>query len=438
MEFKNPFGPSARITLRGLWIGFIVLILMIPMFQVNDLVRERQMRQQEAGTEISRLWSSAQTISGPFIVIPYLQLTTDLKNYERRNVYLLPDVLKIHTSITPEIRHRSIYDVAVYTSDIELSGSFDRISLEKLNIDSTKIFWNEIRIQTGITDFRGITDPVSIVWNGHALAMEGGVVANSVIEKGLQSSINWKEILPVNTYKLVLRLKGSEQIAFVPLGKITEAKVKSNWKDPSFGGAFLPSTPAVINEAGFDAEWKILELNRNYPQLFKDASYPIAESAFTITFKQLSDLYAKTERSVKYAFLFIALTFAMYFFMELVLKSNVHSIQYVMVGLALCLFYLLLLSISEYLGFDKAYWISTMAIVSMVGLYTSHLFRQKKSALIFTAVIALLYSFIYLLIQLQEKALLTGSISLFILLGVVMYFTRNLDWGRKSNGDFIG
>jgi inner membrane protein len=432
MELKNPFGPSAQITIRGLWIGFIVLVLMIPMFQVNDLVRERQIRQQEAGMEISRLWSSAQTITGPFIVIPYLQLSADQKNYERKNVYVLPDVLKINASITPEIRHRSIYDVAVYTSDIELTGTFERISTEKLNIDSTKIFWNEISIQAGVTDFRGISDPVSITWNDKARAMEGGVVANSVIDKGLQSSIHWDEILPVNTYKLIFHLKGSEQISFVPLGKITEAKVKSNWKDPSFGGAFLPSSPAVINEAGFEADWKILELNRNYPQLFKDASYPISESAFSITFKQLSDLYAKTERSVKYAFLFIALSFAMYFFMELVLKSNVHSIQYVMVGLALCLFYLLLLSISEYLGFDMAYLISAIAIIGMVGLYTSHLFKQKKSAVVFTSVIALLYSFIYLLIQLQEKALLIGSISLFILLGIVMYFTRNLDWGMNE------
>jgi len=435
MEFKNPFGPSAQITLRGLWIGFIVLVLMIPTFQVTDLVRERKTRQQEAGAEISRLWSSAQTITGPFIVIPYLQFSDDQKNYERRNVYVLPDVLNINTTITPEIRHRSIYDVAVYTSEIELSGTFDRILLEKLNIDTAKIFWNEISIQTGVTDFRGITDPVAIIWNGNARAMEGGVVANSVIDKGLQASIDWNEILPVNTYKLLLHLKGSEQVAFVPMGKITEAKVKSNWKDPSFGGAFLPSSPAKINEAGFEATWKILELNRNYPQVFKDVSYPIAESAFSITFKQLSDFYAKTERSVKYAFLFIALTFAMYFFMELVLKSNVHSIQYVMVGLALCLFYLLLLSISEYLGFDKAYWISTIAIVGMVGLYTSHLFRQKKSALVFTFVIAVLYSFIYLLIQLQEKALLIGSISLFILLGIVMYFTRNLDWGKNTNDE---
>jgi inner membrane protein len=433
MEFKNPFGPSAQITLRGLWIGFIVLVLMIPTFQVNDLVRERQQRQIEAGTEISRLWSSAQTITGPFIVIPYLQLSADQKNYERKNGYVLPDVLKINTNITPEIRHRSIYDVAVYSSEIELSGSFDHVSIEKLNIDSTKIFWKEISVQTGITDFRGIADPIFIEWNGKAHAMEGGVVANSVIEKGVQAPIKWPEVLSKNTFKLTLRLKGSEQISFVPLGKSTEAKVKSNWKDPSFGGAFLPSVPAVINEDGFEAQWKILELNRNYPQLFKDATFPIAESAFSITFKQLSDLYSKTERSVKYAFLFIALTFAMYFFMELVLKSKVHSIQYVMVGFALCLFYLLLLSISEYLGFDKAYLISTIAIVSMVGLYTSHLFKQKKSAFAFTSIIVLLYSFIYLLIQLQEKALLIGSISLFILLGIVMYFTRNLDWGSKDS-----
>lgn len=432
MEFKNPFGPSAQITLRGLWIGFIVLVLMIPTFQVNDLVRERQMRQQEAGTEISKLWSSAQTITGPFIVIPYNHLLADQKTYERRNVYVLPEELKINTNITPEIRHRSIYDVAVYQSEIVLSGRFEISSFDKLNIDSTKILWNDIQIQTGITDFRGITNPITIEWNGKPRAMESGVVANNVIDKGVQASFIWNEIQSRNSFKLVLHLKGSEQISFVPLGKITEARISSDWKDPSFGGAFLPTSPAIINKDGFEAEWKILELNRNYPQIFKDAAYPIQESAFSVTFKQLSDLYAKTQRSVKYAFLFIALTFAMYFFMELILKSNVHSIQYVMVGLALCLFYLLLLSISEYLGFDKAYLISTVAIVSMVGLYTSHLFKQKKSAFVFTSVIALLYSFIYLLIQLQEKALLIGSISLFILLGIVMYFTRNLDWDRKE------
>ncbi len=433
MEIKNPFSKSDNITFKGLWIGFLVLILMLPISQVNSLVHERQGRQTETAKDVSQKWASNQTVTGPVLVVPYFEYAADLKTKYKRSAYFLPDQLNIETKVDPEIRHRGIFDVVVYNSLITMKGNFGNISFAGLEIDSSQIIENEIKLQMGLTDFRGISDQIKLSWNEQPKFFGAGVLGNDVISNGVQVTMTKSELKNKNNYIIELKLRGSEYLFFTPFGKVTRVHMTSTWPSPKFAGNFLPSETSTISDKGFEAQWNVLDLNRNYPQVFKDTKYAIQESSFGVDFKQLGDLYVKTDRSIKYAFLFIALTFGLYFIMEIFQKKKVHSSQYILLGLALCLFYLLLLSISEYLLFDKAYAIAALAIVSMVAWYTLSIFKNLKIAGLFTGVIALLYSFIFVLIQLQEKALLIGSISLFVILGIVMYVSRKIDLETKIN-----
>jgi len=209
--------------------------------------------------------------------------------------------------------------------------------------------------------------------------------------------------------------------------------LSSNWKNPSFDGNFLPVTTPVVNDKGFTADWKVQHLNRNFPQSWKNESFDFKPSQFGITLLQPVDAYSKTERSVKYAILFVALTFGLYFFIEIIQQKQVHPVQYVLVGLALSIFYTLLLSVSEYLPFNLSYLIAALATAALITLYTRSIFNTWRIASLFGGLLAMLYGFIFILIQLQDGALLFGSIGLFVLLAIVMYYSRKIDWyGNKG------
>jgi inner membrane protein len=233
-------------------------------------------------------------------------------------------------------------------------------------------------------------------------------------------------------FTLNLKLNGSEQLFFTPLGKQTAVTITSPWKDPAFEGKYLPSDKN-ISDKGFTAKWNVLHYQREIPQSWTENKPSVSESVFGVKLLQATDSYGKTMRSVKYALLFIALTFCIYFFIELLKGKSVHPLQYILVGFALCIFYTLLLSVSEYLGFDYAYLISAVATVSLIALYTKSLFGQWGIAALFFLFLSMLYGFIYILIQLQDGALLFGSIGLFILLAIIMYYSRRIDW-RGSSG----
>jgi inner membrane protein len=230
-------------------------------------------------------------------------------------------------------------------------------------------------------------------------------------------------------FSISLKIKGSSFLYFTPTGKTTVASVSSTWKHPSFDGQYLPSQPATVSENGFSAQWKILQVSRSYPQVWTDANeFDINKSAFGVKLLQPTDGYAKTQRSVKYAIMIIALTFTIFFFVEIFQKRRVHPLQYILVGIALCVFYTLLLSISEYIGFNGAYAIASLATVSLIGLYVLGIFKKLQIAAGFATALGALYTYIFVLIQLQDYALLFGSVGLFVILAVIMYFSRKIDW----------
>ncbi len=432
-RWSDNFWTANKLTIKGIIVGILILVMLIPSAFIFNLVQERGARQEQIIREESAKWATSQNVTGPLLVIPYLEKWETSKGEietTKKTAYVLPEQLKINGKVLPETKYRSIYNITVYTSDIEMTGSFGSIASYALNIPEENLLLQEARLCMGISDFKGIEDQVTMLWDETQLIFNSGLPENDVLRNGLSVAMPATDVSTPHTFTMKLRLRGSDKLSFTPIGKTTLATLSSTWADPSFDGNFLPSEKD-ISDAGFTAHWKVQHLNRNYPQSWKEGRYNIDDSAFWVTLLQPVDSYAKTMRSVKYAILFIALTFGLYFFVEILQKRSVHPIQYILVGLALSIFYTLLLSISEYTRFNAAYAISATATITLITLYTKSLFNTWKVALLFGGLLTMLYGFIFILIQLQDNALLFGSIGLFILLAIIMYYSRKIEWYGK-------
>lgn len=417
-----------KMLIKGLLIGFFTLIMLIPVALLSDLVNEREQRQNEVIKEVSSKWATQQTVTGPIIVVPFIQTIDSTGKITKRNAYILPEQLNINGKLLPEKRHRSIYDVTLYRSSMQLSGQFDPSVIQKLGIPEANLLWNECSVMMGLDDARGLEENVVMRWNNAPLALDAGLPENNVIKSGLSAKTSFDSNRKAS-FSVDLKLKGSSHLYFTPVGKTTHVQITSPWKDPAFDGHYLPSSPAKVDNDGFSAEWNVLQVSRNYPQAWRDGStYDVEGTAFGVKLLHPNDSYAKTERSVKYAILIIALTFTIFFFLEILQKRQIHPLQYVLVGIALCVFYSLLLSISEYTGFNTAYVISAIATVSLISLYTLGIFRKPQIAAGFAAALGGLYTYLFVLIQLQDYSLLFGSIGLFVIIAIIMFYSRKINW----------
>jgi inner membrane protein len=424
------FWQRNKLVIKSFFIGFLVLALLIPTFIIMFLVNERKERKQEVTREISNKWSSAQTITGPFLVIPYME--SENNNVGYKYLYILPEALDINGIIEPEIRYRSIYKVPVYTTrPLLLKGKFSKNSLHSLNINPASIKWAEAKLCMGITDLKGLKEQV-IKWNGQPMVMEAGLPENNLAAQGINTAIQLDSSFLLSDYdfSVQLHLQGSEKLYFTPTGSSTAVHLSSKWSNPAFDGRYLPDSEKISKDH-FEAHWKISEFNRDFPKIFTGTSsskYSVASSAFGVILLSPFDAYAQTMRSLKYAILVIALTFFAYFFTEIFQKKPVHPLQYILIGMALVVFYILLLSISEYILFPAAYLTASSATVILLSWYTFSIFNKLKTTFIFALLLAVLYLFIYVLIQMQDNALLFGSIGLFVLLALAMYGSRKIDW----------
>jgi inner membrane protein len=429
---KTDFCEANKLLIKGIIIGLLILIMLIPSAFITNLVHERADRQQEVIAEVSRKWAEPQTLVGPVLMLPYNVYSVNGKGetVTTKNVaYFLPDKLDINGELKPENRHRSIYEVMVYRSDVTLSGTFDQLNLASLNIKPEDVSWNEARLVMGVNDTRGLEDEIPVRWNNSNLKLESGTPENNVLPAGLSTLVACTPAAAA-TFSINLKIKGSEYFYFTPVGKVTSVNIKSPWKNPAFDGKYLPSVGPAISDKGFNAIWKIRQASRSYPQAWTNSSQKFSESSFGVRLIQPTDSYAKTERSVKYALLFISLTFTVFFFIELLQKKQIHPLQYFLVGIALSVFYTLLLSFSEYMGFNIAYAVAASATIMLIGSYVWSIFRQAQIALGFTLALGSLYAYIFFLIQLQDYALLFGSVGLFVVVALVMYSSRKVDWYR--------
>jgi len=424
---------SNSVSIKLASIGFLILILLIPGSMIQSLIYERESNREATIQEISAKWGNEQTVVGPVLNIPFKRSFLDANgkaNIVKDYVHILPDKLNIEGTLNPEKRYRGIYEVVVYNSNLNFSGEFPKITAAYLNMNDAEILWEDAFVSIGIPDMRGIKENIFVTWNGKKSTANPGIETKNISASGVSCAVNITEDdTNAASYKFAfeINLNGSRNLNFVPLGKETKVAINSNWNNPSFDGAFLPESRAV-SESGFTASWKILHLNRNFPQQWIGATHNIYESSFGVNLLLPVDQYQKSMRSAKYAIMFISLTFLIFFFVEILNKKRIHPFQYILVGLALTLFYTLLVSFSEHINFNWAYLISCIGIIGMITFYATSIFKDKLLTTILSLVLVVLYGFMFITLQLQDYALLIGSIGLFAVLATVMYLSRNINW----------
>lgn len=439
-QFNNWLRTSTM--LKIFVIGFLTLLLLIPTAMVRELIREREVTRDEAVSEVSGKWGNAQTLAGPVLSVPMRSVTTDEKGKPVVSTYyanFLPDDLTIDGTVQPEQRHRGIYNVMLYNTRLKMKGRFPKSDLAKLNAGSDQPQWDKAFLSVGITDMKGIKEEIRFRVNGAAQTVEPGIPTNEWFPVGVSVPLNASAGSGFN-FDCDLNVNGSTELSFMPLGKETNISLASPWATPSFTGAFLPDA-RTITDKGFRASWKILQYNRNFPQqgtgaFFMqernnpDQSKVVPSTNFGVKLLLPVDEYQKTTRSAKYAVMFIIITFSVFFFVEILNKKRIHPIQYLLVGFAVSLFYLLLLSISEHLTFNWAYLIGVGVVLTLVTFYVRYVFQSIRLTILFSGILALLYGFFYSLLQLEDYSLLLGTLGLVLILGTVMYLTRHVNWYR--------
>lgn len=421
-------------TIKLFVIGFIILLLLIPLSFVRELVNERQSRQNEAIHEISQTWGHEQTVTGPFITIPFQPSIRGANgeliiSNEKKFYHFLPEKLDIKSDLKTEKRSRGIFDVVVYSTEITISGIFQQPDLALVQGVGYPLS-EQAFITLGLSDLHNLGDLLEMSWGDKKLPFTPGIENAEIVESGVSAPLNLAQVTDTGAinFSITFNLRGSQGLMFLPLGKETEVHMAGNWGSPSFQGAFFPEHE--IKDTSFTAEWKMIYLNRNYPQQFVGIPAGFYESQFGMDlFVPVTD-YQKNDRSAKYAILIIALTFMVFFFVQVLNKVRIHGIQFMLVGLALCLFYVLLLSFTEHFGFNPAYMLAATMTVVLVSFYVKAIFKNRKLSLLNFVFLILVYGFVFVIIQLQEYSLLVGSMGLFLVLAAAMYLSRNITWSE--------
>ena len=421
---------KTSIGIKMLIIGGLVFLLLIPSFMIHFIIYERENRRREVLRDITSKWGEVQQITGPVMSIPVEYLQKD--NYGNsktciRFIYLLPDSVSFQGNLIPEVRYRGIYQIMLYNSGLEVTGNFNLNNLKDLNLKDGTIQYKEAMLEFAVSDLKGVTEPIQMKWNGQNYDAEAGIVNCTTLQKGFHMKSPLAPDLQNYPFTFDLHLNGSEEIRFTPIGKQTQAAIAADWQHPSFTGSFLPKTRNIL-ENKFTAEWTVLNLNRNLPQVSFDAPFAFDWTYFGVQLFYPVDQYQKTTRTVKYAIMFISLTFLAFFLIEVLSRKLLHPIQYLLVGLGLILFYILLLSLAEHFSFPLAYLLSSIGLILLISLYSKAILHDSRFMFFIAGILSLLYGFLYVNLQLQDYALLLGSLGLFIILAVVMYITRNINW----------
>jgi len=450
--FNNWFGGSVLIKL-GL-IGFLTILLLIPSSLIQDLIAERQNRQEEVIREISDKWSGSQLVQGPVLVLPYkTTIIAEDPNTNKKlsreiltNIYILPETLNISSKANPEMLHRGIFDAVVYNSKIQVNGKFSALELIKSNIDPAMIQWDKAKVAIGLSDLKGLKNNPVIRLGNENYEVEPDLTSlrlfsnNLIILPNLSTEKN-----TALSFSFDLDLRGSEKLSFLHLGKNTTVKIKGEWNNPSFTGRYLPDERSISGKA-FSATWKMPYYNRPYPQqwveentilnkadtLVKGKNNPDTRATFGVDFLLPVDQYQKTTRAAKYAILVILLSFLSLFFTELLNKRNVHFLQYVLIGAAMTIYYTLLLALSEQMGFNMAYILASVATIGLIGTFIWSLLKNYKAALLFAGILSMFYGFIFVILQLQDMALLVGSVGLFVIIATLMYLSQKISWEQNK------
>jgi inner membrane protein len=447
------FGRRHSTIIKLLGVGALILVLLIPLGLITGVLSDRLSRRNEAVADITSSWGKEQDLIGPVLGIPFQYKIKAVKEtpgpdgkLERREVeetttgtaYFLPEALKIDGDVQTQTLHRGIYDAAVFRAQVTLSGKFAPPDFAALKIDMKDVQWKDAFVTIAVNDLRGTRQGLVLDWGGTKKNMLPGSQVPGFTTGASAPLGNDKPMAGETTFSIPVDFNGSEGIFFAPFGVQNEATLRSNWPDPAFRGSFLPSERSVRPD-GFNATWKVSYYGRDYPQSWMSRGgnerfniQSVTTSRFGANFLSILDAYRYVERSIKYGVLFLVLVFTTFFLFEVTARQKIHPFQYLMVGAALCLFYLLLLSISEFIGFSYAYLIAAVASTLLITWYCRFFLGGGMRTLMIGAGLAGVYTFLYITLRQQDYALLMGAIALFALLAVVMYVTRKVDWYARD------
>lgn len=426
--------------LRLCLVGILALLLMIPIVMIYGLVWERQTRHDSVTAEVATSWGNMQAVTGPVLILPYTVRSVETsaagkqtERVETRHGVFLPKTLGVKGRVEVETRSRGIFDVPVYQLKFSMQGEFGQPNLQELGIDPATVDWNRAHLAMGISDVRAIREQSAVTWNGQPISFLPGTGSFVDGGVGIHAPVAVNPSNVAAPFSFELALNGSKGVYFVPFAEETTVQLSSNSPNPSFQGTWLPTARSVSPENGFDATWKVSYLGRNYPQSWVSGiSSPkegvIGASEFGVELTEPVDTYRMAERSVKYAVLFILLTFASVWLIEVLARTRVHPIQYLLLGAAMCVFYLLELSLAEHLKFTIAYGIACFAVVALIAAYSRVIFRKARHMAVVVGGTTILYGYLFVLLTNEDAALLVGSIGLFASIAGIMFATRGIDW----------
>ncbi len=428
--------------IKILLIGFLVILLQIPIYEIREVIKERQQTREDAVKEVTEKWGRSQSLVGPSIIVPYINKSSG-PSYSGQPRFapgveyatFLPEELKVSGQLESQLLHRGIYEIPVYKMSVNMVGRFSSPDFSEWAIEPNDILWGRAYLSMRVTDSWAMTKSPKLLWNDRRLDFlpSSGEYGKNYegIHVKLADDLNGDSF----NFSFSLELNGSVGAFFVPFGRDTEVQIDSDWDSPSFQGTWLPKNRTVGSD-GFEATWNIPFLSRNFAQKWLNSAameQDIFESEFGVEMISPVDHYRMSQRSVKYQILFLVLTFATLWLFEVLAKIRVHPVQYLLIGVGMCLFYLLELSLAEHFGFIRSYIIASVAIIILVTFYSVAVLKTSKRAIIVGLVVTLLYIYLYVLLMIEDYALLAGSIGLFITLAAVMFLTRKVDWYSLTN-----
>lgn len=420
-------------------ICVLILCLNIPLGMVKGVMYNRSGMFDTAMDDIASAWGGSQIIAAPVITVPakYMKVSSVWNNQKKisekveteqeEDVHILPESLNIEAEIFPEIRHRGIFEVLVYKTNLKITGQFE--PLDKTKIDGKySPLWNKAFFSMGL-DPSAIRGEPEVIFDNKKLELNPGSGIKDL--NGVSVPVDLQNRSTAAAFTINLQFNGSGQLAFAPIGKMNIFKVVSNWPHPTFSGTFRPDAPQ-IDAGGFSAVWKIPSIARDYPQVFAGNAdiYKIKKKTAALTLYETMPIYKKSLRLADYGIMFICLTFVMMFLFERKLKQKLHYVQYVIVGLAISLFFLTVISLSEYINFALAYAVAALLVILMISFYIYGALRDKKTAASGGLLMAFLYTVLYLMLSEADYALLIGTVILLMTLSAIMWATRNINFNE--------
>lgn len=414
-------------------VAVLTVVMFVPLIAVSFVIQDRAHYQKSAVHEVSQLWGGPITLSGPFLIIPVeRERTRTVKDEdgvtrtetftERANpVILMPETLDVSANSTSDIRTRGIFEIPVFSADLEIGFRFDTDRVANVMRGKETVLWDKASLAMFMPRTRSFSGHAMLSAGTRKLDLEPGTPGGH--GSGIQAELG--DPRSIGNMQLTMGLNGADRMTFAPAGRETTVRMASDWPHPSFDGTFLPKDREITPE-GFTATWEVPHLARDIPQVARGEAQLGAE--FGVSFYNPVDFYQKVERAAKYGILFIALTFVTVLLTERLSGRPAHPVQFLLIGVAQCIFFLLLLSFSEQIGFAAAYLVAGGATIGLIGMYGMTGLGLGRHVRVLVGALVTLYATLFMILRSTDYALLAGSVLAFVALALVMILFRREDW----------